>query len=86
MTVSILNREIEEKGIVLRELSCRTAVQLPEYTRRNYRTAAEASAAVRQGDLGASPAVKGIVLPEQSCRASAELPPPELLVHWSTKS
>ena len=26
---SILNREMEEKGIVLRELSCRTAAELP---------------------------------------------------------
>ncbi|CAL8324647.1 unnamed protein product [Boreogadus saida] len=40
---TMLNHDMEEKGIVLRELSCRTAaeasaaVRLPEYTRRSCR-------------------------------------------------
>ena len=65
---SILNRDIEEKGIVLPELSCRTATELPllelpdcrqvpptgaaglppNLPRQSCRTAARASAAVRQ--------------------------------------
>ena len=59
---------MEEKGIVLRELSCRTAVQLPEYTGRCTPAAVRQ---LRRGELGGSRAEKGIVLPEQSCRASA---------------
>ena len=73
-----MNRDMEEKGIVLRELSCRTAAELspPDLpdcrkTRRSFsgslasgvhrrscRTAAEALAAVRSGELGGSPAAQ----------------------------
>ncbi|CAL8358787.1 unnamed protein product [Boreogadus saida] len=78
-----MNRDMEDKGIGLRELSCQTAtelpppelpasaaVQLPEYTRRSSRTA---------GRFGGSPAEKTARLPPSS-------PPPELLVRWSTES
>ncbi|CAL8361436.1 unnamed protein product [Boreogadus saida] len=140
---------MEEKGIVLRELGCRTAAELPPPELPDCRRATPtgapptgapptgapptgapgvppldlqqesgggSSSAVRQlssrstipfssmspppdcfGDSPAAPAGgarrqstssggEGIVLPELSCRAAAELPPPELLVHWSTKS
>ena len=81
---------MEEKGIVLPELSFRTAAQLPLpelpglLELPDCRTAARASAAVRhirRGELGGSPAAlaeKWIVLPELSCRVAAELPLPEL--------
>ena len=36
---SILNRDMEEKGIVLRELSCRTAAELPAQELSDFRLA-----------------------------------------------
>ena len=64
-----MNRDMEEKGIVLRELSCRTAAELPPPELPDGRTAAieavrppPAVRQLRQGELGGSPAEKGIVL------------------------
>ena len=86
---SIMNRDMEEKGIVLRELSCRNAAELPPPGAAGLppklwrQSAGGSSAAVRQLSAGSTiPFCSMSPTPDSGCRAAAQLPRPEQLVHF----